>query len=379
MAVKTIARPASSAAAMTSSSRIEPPGWMIAVAPASAAARSPSAKGKNASDATTEPIAGLCAAPMSPPMRPGFQGGDGRAVDAAHLPGADANGRTVLGVNDRIGFDVLRDGPSKLQISDFPSGRRALRDNLQIAFAAHGRCRHPAQASRRPPGAPQGAQHADQAGLAVVRRRRFFLAAKTALASSVASGAITTSVKISRDRRGGVSVQRAVQCDDAAESRGAVAVKGASERFGKSSATRDTAWIGVLDDRDGRTILGREFSDQSEGRIRVVDIVVGQFFALMLYCGRKPCDVRAVSIKRRRLMRVFAVAQPLGQSPGEDPAARCRVLQGIRHPGRNSGVIGPSARVSRRRKTLAERIGGAVVGRKSRQGRRHNQRHRRPR
>ena len=40
---------------MTSSSRIEPPGWMTAVAPASAAERSPSAKGKKASDATAEP------------------------------------------------------------------------------------------------------------------------------------------------------------------------------------------------------------------------------------------------------------------------------------------------------------------------------------
>jgi len=53
--VKTIASPASSAAAMTSSSRIEPPGWITAVAPASTAASSPSAKGKKASDATADP------------------------------------------------------------------------------------------------------------------------------------------------------------------------------------------------------------------------------------------------------------------------------------------------------------------------------------
>ena len=41
---------------MTSSSRIEPPGWITAVAPASTAASSPSAKGKKASEATAEPI-----------------------------------------------------------------------------------------------------------------------------------------------------------------------------------------------------------------------------------------------------------------------------------------------------------------------------------
>ena len=57
MPVKTMARPCSSAAAMTSASRFDPPGWITAVAPAAAAARSPSAKGKNASDATTQPSA----------------------------------------------------------------------------------------------------------------------------------------------------------------------------------------------------------------------------------------------------------------------------------------------------------------------------------
>ena len=36
---------------------MEPPGWMIAVTPASAAAINPSAKGKKASEATTDPIA----------------------------------------------------------------------------------------------------------------------------------------------------------------------------------------------------------------------------------------------------------------------------------------------------------------------------------
>ena len=43
------------AASTTSSSRIEPPGWIAARAPCSAAATSPSANGKNASEATTQP------------------------------------------------------------------------------------------------------------------------------------------------------------------------------------------------------------------------------------------------------------------------------------------------------------------------------------
>ncbi|CAN5222642.1 hypothetical protein BH10PSE1_BH10PSE1_11970 [soil metagenome] len=53
--VNAMASPASSAAAMTSASRMEPPGWITAVAPAAAASISPSANGKNASDAQADP------------------------------------------------------------------------------------------------------------------------------------------------------------------------------------------------------------------------------------------------------------------------------------------------------------------------------------
>ncbi len=52
--VKTIAMPCSSAAAMTSASRTDPPGWTTAVAPAAATASSPSRNGKNASEAATD-------------------------------------------------------------------------------------------------------------------------------------------------------------------------------------------------------------------------------------------------------------------------------------------------------------------------------------
>ena len=55
-----MAIPALSAAATTSSSRIDPPGWITATAPASIATSRPSAKGKNASDATTDPLCGDC-------------------------------------------------------------------------------------------------------------------------------------------------------------------------------------------------------------------------------------------------------------------------------------------------------------------------------
>src|SRR5207244_3300403 len=54
--VKTMATPCASAARMTSSSRVLPPGCTTAVAPAAIASSSPSAKGKKASLARTEPV-----------------------------------------------------------------------------------------------------------------------------------------------------------------------------------------------------------------------------------------------------------------------------------------------------------------------------------
>src|SRR5690606_18727729 len=53
--VNTIAMPRSLAAAMTSSSRTEPPGWITQAAPASTTTSRPSRNGKNASEATAEP------------------------------------------------------------------------------------------------------------------------------------------------------------------------------------------------------------------------------------------------------------------------------------------------------------------------------------
>ena len=54
--VNAMVMPCSSAAAITSASLTEPPGWMAALAPASAAAIKPSGKGKNASLQTTLPL-----------------------------------------------------------------------------------------------------------------------------------------------------------------------------------------------------------------------------------------------------------------------------------------------------------------------------------
>ena len=103
----TIAIPASSAAAITSSSRIDPPGWTTAATPASASTSSPSGKGKKASEA---------AAPPAGPV-PGLGHGDLGRHHPRLLAGTDAHGLAAGdhgdGVGGRPGADLPGDRRSR--------------------------------------------------------------------------------------------------------------------------------------------------------------------------------------------------------------------------------------------------------------------------
>ena len=65
----------------------------------------------------------------------------------------------------------------------------------------------------------------------------------------------------------------------------------------------------MLDDGNGGGWLGREFSDQLEGGVGIVEVVVGEFLALMLDGCGDAVTLLAVGIEGRRLMRVLAVAR----------------------------------------------------------------------
>ena len=136
--VKTMARPFSSAAAITSSSRMEPPGWITAVAPASAAASRPSANGKKASEATTEPRVSGSAAPAALAASARLERGDAGAVDAAHLARADADRGAVLGVDDGVRLDVLGDPEGELEVGQLLRRRLPPGDDLQLHVLDHG-------------------------------------------------------------------------------------------------------------------------------------------------------------------------------------------------------------------------------------------------
>ena len=153
----------SSAALITSSSRIEPPGWITAVAPASIATSRPSANGKNASDATTEPLVSGSAKPSFLRCVLRLARGDARGIDPAHLAGADADGGAVLGIDDGVGLHVLGHPEGEAQVAHFGIGRRALGHDLDLHVVDRRHCRAIAPAVRRRPISRSGPPRADRA------------------------------------------------------------------------------------------------------------------------------------------------------------------------------------------------------------------------
>ncbi len=72
-----------------------------------------SGKGKKASEPTTAPLRSQLRLLDRQACR----------VDAAHLPGADADGDQILGHHDRVGLDVLRDAEGEEEIAPLLLGR----------------------------------------------------------------------------------------------------------------------------------------------------------------------------------------------------------------------------------------------------------------
>ena len=85
MPVKTMASPRRSAAAMTSWSLTEPPGWMTAVAPAAATVFEAVGEGKE----------GVGGGDGAGERQYGLLRTEAGGVDAAHLAGADADGLAI--------------------------------------------------------------------------------------------------------------------------------------------------------------------------------------------------------------------------------------------------------------------------------------------
>lgn len=98
---------------MLSSSRLEPPGWMMQVTPCSASTSTLSRNGKNASLAPGK-AALLHALALAEVL--GALAGKQRRVNAVRLTRAHANAGLALGDQDGVGLDALADLPGKLEL-----------------------------------------------------------------------------------------------------------------------------------------------------------------------------------------------------------------------------------------------------------------------
>ena len=107
--------PCSSQAWIVSSSRFEPPGWMIAVTPAAAASVGAVAEREERVGGQHRP----------PGPRAGLLDGDPDRVEPAHLAGAHADDLAVLGQDDRVRLDRRADAPGEGQVAALGLGRRA--------------------------------------------------------------------------------------------------------------------------------------------------------------------------------------------------------------------------------------------------------------
>src|SRR5882762_3964996 len=340
-----MATPCSSAALMTSSSRIEPPGWITAVAPASITTNSPSANGKNASDATTDPLVigkgSFASSAASCALRAAMRAESTRLIWPAPMPtvarslaytmvldltclatrNANLRSRSSAAVGPRLVtvFSVMSSTTalSRLCTSEQQAQVLPLRNDGNGLLGGIGSDDH------------FGQNFSDDAG-------RF-------------------------------RIQRAIDGDDAAVWRLRVTGEGLAVSADQIGALGDPAGVGMLDDDAGRGPRRIEFGDAFIGRVSIVDVVVRQLLALQLPRRGDAWAFVRRAIERGLLMRVFAVAQRLNQPPAESAEIRRVGLELTSKPVRDRGVIGGRAGIGLCRQASAQRqrcralIGGEFV------------------
>ena len=347
---------------MTSSSRIDPPGWITAVAPASMQASMPSANGKNASDATTEPLVSGSASFSSAAASCALRAAMRAEFDPAHLAGADADGREILGIDDGVRLHVLGDAEGEHQVAHLVFRRRPFGRNLQHHVVDHGIV---AALHQQSTGNSFGGE-ADRARIGQAAGEQQPQIAPLGDHGNRVFGRIGRDNDLGEDfgdRLRGLRIQRLVQCDDAAIGRGRVAGERAEIGGGEIGPFGDAARVGVLDDHAGRGPLRIEFGDAFERRIGIVDVVVGQLLALQLAQGRNARPLVGQPIERGLLVRVLAIAQRLDQAAAEGAEVRRLGVELVREPVRDRGVIGRGTCIGFRRKAPAQRKRGcALIG-----------------
>ena len=154
---------------------------------------------------------------------------------------------------------------------------------------------------------------------------------------------MTTSVKIFADLFRGIFIDRLIERDDAAECADRIGCQRFQISLGERTADRHAAWIGMLDDGDSRN-----FASNSETSSNAASVSL-----MLLYESSLPCSCRAVAtptraairnIKRRRLMRILAIAQRLRELAAESAPLGRRRADLAREPIADRRIVGRRAR-----------------------------------
>ncbi|MND52211.1 hypothetical protein D3C80_432200 [compost metagenome] len=153
-----------------------------------------------------------------------------------------------------------------------------------------------------------------------------------------------------------LTIEKLVERNDAAEGRGAVAGQCPQISVLQRRAGGNAAGIGVLDDRAGRALIGRKLTDQLEGAVRVVDVIVGKLLALQQLSCRNTRTVLARHVETGALMRIFAVTHGFLQHAADRPVSRRLDFERFGKPVGNRRVIGRGASIGLGSQLLAESI-----------------------
>src|SRR5690606_8471815 len=171
--VSTMAMPCSSAAAMTSSSRTLPPGWITPVAPAATTTSRPSRNGKKASEATAEPFR----------VRPAFSAlMDAMRAESMRLIWPAPTPRVMPPPTNTMALDLTYLATFQAKVRSFISASVGWR-RVTARSASRGTLYESGVCTSQPPPTRLMAQTLCPAPAGTSSTRTFFLAASTASAA----------------------------------------------------------------------------------------------------------------------------------------------------------------------------------------------------
>ncbi len=238
----------------------------------------------------------------------GLDGGDACGVDPAHLSRTDADGGVVLGIDDGVGLDELGHAPGEQQVAHFVGRRLALAHHLDVTREQQVGILHQQ---------PAVDALVVQPRTGLCRPLAAFKQADVLLRRADVDGGLRhlrgdddlDELPLDDRLRGG-AVELAVKSDDAAEGGFGVGFVGTLIGVQQGRAVGHAARVGVLDDDAGGR--GVELLHAFQRGVGVADVVVRELLALQLAGGGDAGLARArLDVKRRALVRVFAVAQVL--------------------------------------------------------------------